>query len=118
MGTIIPFPNRQEGTTALETILHTYEVSIATAFEEAETATACFKKFHLSSFQCAKACAYLHHLLQQVNELYQLVEPQRHLVVNRYAVLIQAHHVALLLEKTIQTIQEAREQKPKSQSVW
>jgi hypothetical protein len=121
MGTIIPFPNRQEGQTALETILHTYEVSIGTALEEAATTTACFKNLYVSSFQCVQACTSLHHLLQQVDELYQLVEPPQHLVVNRYPVVIQGHHVALLLEKTIQTIQEAAGQKdkrPAPKNIW
>lgn len=125
MGTIIPFRAHEERHTpgntgntsssvdlnALVAELQTFAADIATTLETAETVTACFQYYEVSPVQSARASAYLHNLLQRVRELYRLVEPLSQLAANSYPVLIQAHHVATLLEQAIRAVREAREQK-------
>jgi len=124
MGTIIPFhshekrhlPDDPAQSVDINTLLSHVEKSatdIATTFQACVQATACLQHYEVSPVQCARAAAYLHNLLQQVNALYRLVEQQQQTVANRYPVLIQSHHCATLLEQTIRTIQDVREQKGK-----
>src|SRR5258707_14806380 len=103
MGIIIPFhshekhhpPDDPAQSVDVNTLLSHGEKSatdIATTLQSCVQATACLQHYEVSPVQCARAAAYLHHLLQQVNALYRLVEQQKQTVSNRYPVLIQYHH--------------------------
>jgi hypothetical protein len=122
MSTILPFPAREQhhccddptqsvDITVLVAQLQGAAADIATALETCVQATACFQRYEVASAHCARAAAHLHHLLQQVQALYRLVEPLSSLPTRRYPVLIQAHHVATLLEQAILAVQKARAQR-------
>lgn len=124
MGTIIPFhshekhhlPDGPAQNVDINTLLSHLEKSatdIAVTLQSSMQATACVQHSEVSPVQCARATAYLHNLLQQVNAVSRLVEQQQQRVANRYPVVIQSHHCATLLEQTIRAIQNMREQKGK-----
>ncbi len=124
MGIIIPFhshekhhlPGDPAPSVDINTLLSHLEKSatdIATTLQSCVQVTACLQHYEVSPVQCARAAAYLHHLLQQVNALYRLVEQQKQTVAKSYPVFIQSHHCATLLEQTIHAIQDVREQKGK-----
>jgi hypothetical protein len=124
MGTIIPFHSREKHhlpddpaqSVDINTLLSHVEKSatdIATTLQACVQATACLQHYEVAPVQCARAAAYLHNLLQQVNALYRLIEQQKQTVANSYPVFIQSHHCATLLEQTIHAIQDVREQKGK-----
>ena len=124
MGTIIPFHSREKHhlpdnpapSVDINTLLSHVEKSatdIAATLQACVQATACLQHYEVAPVQCARAAAYLHNLLQQVNALYRLIEQQKQTVANRYPVVIQSHHCATLLEQTIRAIQDVREQKGK-----
>ena len=124
MGTIIPFHSREKHhlpdnpaqSVDINTLLSHVEKSatdLATALQSCVQATACVQHDEVAPVHCARAAAYLYHLLQQVNALSRLVEQQQQTVAKRHPVVIQAHHCATLLEQTIHAIQDVREQKGK-----
>src|SRR5260370_6162670 len=121
MGTIIPFhlhekhhlPDDPAQSVDINTLVSQVEKSatdIATILQSCVQATACLQHYEVAPVQCARAAAYLHNLLQQVNALSRLVEQQQQTVANSYPVLIQSHYCATLLEQTIHAIQDVREQ--------
>src|SRR5258708_8824378 len=122
MGTIIPFHSREKHhlpddpaqSVDINTLLSHVEKSatdLATALQSCVQATACAQHDEAAPVHCARAAAYLYHLLQQVNALSRLVDQQQQPVANRHPVVIQAHHCATLLEQTIGAIQDMRAQK-------
>ena len=89
MGTLIPFPNQPESSSKLITQLQDYKRELPLSLEASERATAPLQSYCISPFCCARAIAYLHHLLHQVTTLYDLLEPLNSIPANRYPVAVQ-----------------------------